>query len=325
MLVMATGTGKTYTAFQIIWRLWKDGIKKRILFLADRTALISQTFTNDFAPFKDKMTWATKQNFDTAYEIYLGLYQGLTGEDKDANSLFKQFSPNFFDLIVVDECHRGSAKADSQWREVLEYFTSATQIGLTATPKETKEVSNIDYFGDPVYTYTLKQGINDGYLGKFELQGVRKAGVCSFCLVNITNEVIIILIKQTRINSCNCFAAAVPGTPVRLRVEDVGRFEGQLRAFGFKETDENGTTILPSGVNRYAKKNQHVTPHPQGGWQVKGAGNQRATVRTETQAEARAIAREIAINNRSELVVHGTDGCIREKNSYGNDSCPPKG
>ena len=161
--------------------------------------------------------------------------------------------------------------------------------------------------------------------GKFELQGVGKAGVCSFCLVNISNEVINILIKQTRINSCNCFAAAVPGTPVRLRVEDVGRFEGQIRAFGFKETDENGTTILPSGVNRYAKKNQHVTPHPQGGWQVKGAGNQRAAVRTETQAEARAIAREIAINNRSELVVHGTDGCIREKNSYGNDSCPPKG
>lgn len=169
LLVMATGTGKTYTAFQIIWRLWKAGIKKRILFLADRTALISQTFTNDFAPFKDKMTWATKQNFDTAYEIYLGLYQGLTGEDKDANSLFKQFSPNFFDLIVVDECHRGSAKADSQWREVLEYFTSATQIGLTATPKETKEVSNIDYFGDPVYTYTLKQGINDGYLAPYRV------------------------------------------------------------------------------------------------------------------------------------------------------------
>lgn len=112
---MATGTGKTYTAFQIIWRLWNAGIKKRILFLADRTALISQTFTNDFAPFKDKMTWVTKQNFDTAHEIYLGLYQGLTGEDEDANSLFKQFSPSFFDLIVVDECHRGSAKADSQY------------------------------------------------------------------------------------------------------------------------------------------------------------------------------------------------------------------
>lgn len=169
LLVMATGTGKTYTAFQIIWRLWNAGIKKRILFLADRTALISQTFTNDFAPFKDKMTWVTKQNFDTTHEIYLGLYQGLTGEDEDANSLFKQFSPSFFDLIVVDECHRGSAKADSQWREVLEYFSAATQIGLTATPKETKEVSNIDYFGDPVYTYTLKQGINDGYLAPYRV------------------------------------------------------------------------------------------------------------------------------------------------------------
>ena len=169
LLVMATGTGKTYTAFQIIWRLWNAGIKKRILFLADRTALISQTFTNDFAPFKDKMTWVTKQNFDTAHEIYLGLYQGLTGEDEDANSLFKQFSPSFFDLIVVDECHRGSAKADSQWREVLEYFSAATQIGLTATPKETKEVSNIGYFGDPVYIYTLKQGINDGYLAPYRV------------------------------------------------------------------------------------------------------------------------------------------------------------
>lgn len=169
LLVMATGTGKTYTAFQIIWRLWKAGIKKRILFLADRTALISQTFTNDFAPFKDKMTWVTKHNFDTAHEIYLALYQGLTGEDEDANSLFKQFSPGFFDLIVVDECHRGSAKADSQWREVLEYFSSATQIGLTATPKETNSVSNIDYFGDPIYTYSLKQGIDDGFLAPYRV------------------------------------------------------------------------------------------------------------------------------------------------------------
>ena len=169
LLVMATGTGKTYTAFQIIWRLWKAGIKKRILFLADRTALISQTFTNDFAPFKDKMTWVTKQNFDTAHEIYLALYQGLTGEDEDANSLFKQFRPGFFDLIVVDECHRGSAKADSQWREVLKYFSSATQIGLTATPKETNSVSNIDYFGDPIYTYSLKQGIDDGFLAPYRV------------------------------------------------------------------------------------------------------------------------------------------------------------
>lgn len=169
LLVMATGTGKTYTAFQIIWRLWKAGIKKRILFLADRTALIAQTFTNDFAPFKDKMTWATKQNIDTAHEIYLALYQGLTGEDEDANSLFKQFSPGFFDLVVVDECHRGSAKADSQWREVLEYFSSATQVGLTATPKETNTVSNIDYFGEPLYTYSLKQGIDDGFLAPYRV------------------------------------------------------------------------------------------------------------------------------------------------------------
>lgn len=169
LLVMATGTGKTYTAFQIIWRLWKAGLKKRILFLADRTALIAQTFTNDFAPFKDKMTWVTKQNIDTAHEIYLALYQGLTGEDADTNSLFEQFSPGFFDLVVVDECHRGSAKADSQWREVLEYFSSATQVGLTATPKETNTVSNIDYFGEPIYTYSLKQGIYDGFLAPYRV------------------------------------------------------------------------------------------------------------------------------------------------------------
>lgn len=167
LLVMATGTGKTYTAFQIIWRLWKAGIKKRILFLADRNTLIDQTYTNDFAPFKDKMTIIRHRHVDKSYEIYLAIYQGLTGEgDKD---IFRQFSPDFFDLIVVDECHRGSAKADSEWREVLEYFKSATQIGLTATPKETKEVSNIDYFGEPVYTYSLKQGIEDGFLAPYRV------------------------------------------------------------------------------------------------------------------------------------------------------------
>ena len=169
LLVMATGTGKTYTAFQIIWRLWKAGIKKRILYLADRTSLISQTFTTDFAPFKDKMTWVKKQNFDTAHEIYLALYQGLTGEDEDANTLFKQFSPGFFDLVIVDECHRGITKASGQWREVLEYFTTATQIGMTATPKETNDASNIDYFGNPIYTYTLKQGIADGFLAPYRV------------------------------------------------------------------------------------------------------------------------------------------------------------
>ncbi len=169
LLVMATGTGKTYMAFQIIWRLWKAGIKKRILFLADRRVLVSQPMTDDFAPFKDHMTWVTKTNFDTAHEIYLALYQGLSGEDEGDNSLFRQFSPGFFDLIVVDECHRGSAKVDSQWREVLDYFHSATQIGLTATPKETTAVSNTDYFGEPIYTYSLKQGINDGFLAPYRV------------------------------------------------------------------------------------------------------------------------------------------------------------
>ena len=134
LLVMATGTGKTFTAFQIIWRLWKARIKKRVLFLADRKNLISQTFTNDFAPFKESMTWVKKSNFDTAHEIYLALYQGLSGEE-DTESLFQKFSPQFFDLIIVDECHRGSAKADSEWRKILEYFSAATQLGMTAIQK----------------------------------------------------------------------------------------------------------------------------------------------------------------------------------------------
>lgn len=167
MLVMATGTGKTYTAFQIIWRLWKAGVKKRILFLADRNALIDQTYSNDFSPFKDKMTMIRNRKADKSYEIYLALYQGLTGEDE--KDVFKQFSPTFFDLIIIDECHRGSAKADSAWREILEYFGTATQIGLTATPKETKDVSNIDYFGAPIYTYSLKQGIDDGFLAPYRV------------------------------------------------------------------------------------------------------------------------------------------------------------
>lgn len=163
LLVMATGTGKTYTAFQIIWRLWKSRAKKRILFLADRNILVNQTMTNDFKPFGSAMTKIQKRQANKAYEIYLSLYQAVTGNEEEKN-IYKQFSPDFFDLIIIDECHRGSAAADSAWREILEYFTSATQIGLTATPKETREVSNIDYFGDPIYTYSLRQGINDGFL-----------------------------------------------------------------------------------------------------------------------------------------------------------------
>lgn len=190
LLVMATGTGKTYTAFQIIWRLWKAGRKKRILFLADRNVLIDQTMVNDFRPFggamaklstnaktierrdgaTEELTLALdgKRRIDTAYEVYLGLYQAITGPD-DRQKLFREFSPGFFDLIVIDECHRGSAAEDSAWREILEYFSSATQIGLTATPKETKYVSNIAYFGDPVYSYSLKQGIRDGFLAPYKV------------------------------------------------------------------------------------------------------------------------------------------------------------
>lgn len=190
LLVMATGTGKTYTAFQIIWRLWKAKRKKRILFLADRNVLIDQTMVNDFRPFgaaMAKLSTGSKtiekadgtleaittainraRRIDTAYEIYLGLYQAITGPE-ERQKLFREFSPGFFDLIVIDECHRGSAAEDSAWREILDHFSTATHIGMTATPKETKYVSNINYFGEPVYTYTLKQGIRDGFLAPYKV------------------------------------------------------------------------------------------------------------------------------------------------------------
>ena len=168
---MATGTGKTYTAFQIIWRLWKAGTKKRILFLVDRNILADQTKTNDFKPFGAAMTKITHRKVDKAFEIYLCLYQAVTGTEEDKN-IYKEFSPDFFDLIVVDECHRGSAADDAAWRQVLEYFASATQIGLTATPKETKEVSNIEYFGEPIYTYSLRQGIADGFLAPYKVDRI---------------------------------------------------------------------------------------------------------------------------------------------------------
>ena len=168
LLVMATGTGKTYTAFQIIWRLWKAKIKKRILFLADRNILIDQTRTNDFKPFGQAMTKIEKRQANKAYEIYLSLYQAVTGNDEEKN-IYKQFSPDFFDLIVIDECHRGSAAEDSAWREILEYFKGATQIGMTATPKETKEVSSIHYFGEPVFKYSLREGIDDGFLAPYKV------------------------------------------------------------------------------------------------------------------------------------------------------------
>lgn len=190
LLVMATGTGKTYTAFQIIWRLWKAGQKKRILFLADRNVLIDQTMVNDFRPFAGYMAKLStqsetiaradgtstdltlaldkKRRIDTSYEIYLGLYQAITGPD-ESQKIYREFSPDFFDLIVIDECHRGSAADDSTWREILAHFSTATQIGLTATPKETEYASNIDYFGKPVYSYSLKQSIRDGFLAPYKV------------------------------------------------------------------------------------------------------------------------------------------------------------
>lgn len=168
LLVMATGTGKTYTAFQIIYRLWKSKVKKRILFLADRNILVDQTMVNDFKHFGNKMIKITNREVDKAHEIYLALYQAISGNE-DFKNIYKQYSKDFFDLIVIDECHRGSAKEDSAWREILEYFSPATQIGLTATPKETKDVSNFEYFGEPIYTYSLKQGIEDGFLAPYKV------------------------------------------------------------------------------------------------------------------------------------------------------------
>ena len=168
LLVMATDTGKTYTAFQIIWRLWKAKAKKRTLFLADRNILVDQTMQQDFAPFGEAMHKITNREIKKNYEVYLALYQAVTGKE-EWKQIYRQFPADFFDLVVIDECHRGSAAEDSAWREVLDYFSSATHLGLTATPKETKEVSNINYFGDPVYTYSLKQGIEDGFLAPYKV------------------------------------------------------------------------------------------------------------------------------------------------------------
>ena len=175
LLVMATGTGKTYTAFQIVYRLIKSGLKKKILYLADRNILVDQSIQQDFAPLEKtihKVNFAKDNKTTiTAYEVYFSLYQQLIGDD-DKEHYSELFSPDFFDLIIVDECHRGSAKEESRWRRILEYFSSATQIGMTATPKETKYTSNISYFGDPIYTYSLKEGIDDGFLAPFKVINV---------------------------------------------------------------------------------------------------------------------------------------------------------
>lgn len=166
LLVMATGTGKTFTAFQIIHRLYSSGAKKKILYLADRNILIDQTMQNDFKPFQKVMTKIENRKMDSSYEIYMSLYHQLRSNEEE---IYKQFKPDFFDLIVVDECHRSSARDDSNWHEILDYFSSATQIGMTATPKETNDISNIAYFGEPIYTYSLKDGIEDGFLAPYKV------------------------------------------------------------------------------------------------------------------------------------------------------------
>ncbi|UUM12124.1 DEAD/DEAH box helicase family protein [Clostridiaceae bacterium HFYG-1003] len=167
LLVSATGTGKTYMTFQIIYRLWKSGLKKKILFLADRNILIDQTISGDFKPFSGKLTKVQDRKLDSSYEIYTALYHQLAGDE--GVEAFRQFQPNFFDLIVIDECHRGSAKEESAWRRILDYFSEATHIGCTATPIETKEASSYKYFGEPIYEYSLKQGIDDGFLAPYKV------------------------------------------------------------------------------------------------------------------------------------------------------------
>lgn len=168
LLVMATGTGKTLTAFQIMYRIWKAGENRRILYLADRNILVDDPIRKYFGPMKEVVHKIKRGSASKAHQIYFALYQAVTGNE-DYEDVFKEYSPDFFDLIIIDECHRGSAAADSAWRRVLEYFDSATHIGLTATPKETNDVSNIDYFGEPLYTYSLKQGIEDGFLAPYKV------------------------------------------------------------------------------------------------------------------------------------------------------------
>ena len=171
LLVMATGTGKTYTAFQIVYRLLKSETVHKVLYLADRNMLVDQSIEQDFAPLQKTIHKINVKNDNpntiTSYEVYFSLYQQLVGDD-DKEHFRELFQPDFFDLIIVDECHRGSAKEESHWRRVLEYFSDAIQIGMTATPKETKYISNLSYFGEPVYTYSLKEGIDDGFLAPFK-------------------------------------------------------------------------------------------------------------------------------------------------------------
>lgn len=271
LLVMATGTGKTYTAFQIVYRLLRADLKKRILYLADRNILVDQSILQDFAPLEKtiyKVDFSDKECLRkiASHEVNFALYHQMVGQNDEEH--FKQIPPEYFDLIIVDECHRGSAKEDSNWRKVLEYFSSATQIGMTATPKESEKVSNIDYFGDPVYTYSLKQGIEDGFLAPFKV-------------INITTN-----------------------------IGDGWRpYQGQLDIYGneiedriYNNRDYDYNIILQDRIDEVAKE---ITEY------LKSTDRMQKTIvfcASEEHAERMRIA---LINHNSDMVKENSDYCVR--------------
>ena len=294
LLVMATGTGKTYTAFQIIWRLWKAGNRKRILLLADRNVLVDQTMVNDFRPFGGAMAKLSTHaktirreggaySIDTAYEVYLGLYQAVTGPE-DREKIYREFSPGFFDLIVIDECHRGSAAEDSAWREILDYFSAATHIGLTATPKETKYVSNIAYFGEPVYTYSLKQGIRDGFLAPYKV-----------VKVHIDRDVEGYRPEKGQLDRDG------------LEVED--------RIYNVKDFDR--TLVIDGRTKRVAQKNHHLPERerrslPEGDRVLRRPGARCANASGLDQRERRPSRRESALRHAHHRRRSGRPGRARQ-------------
>ena len=271
LLVMATGTGKTYTAFQIVYRLLQSGMKRKILYLADRNILVDQSIQQDFSPLEKVIHRINVAKDDpstiTSHQVYFSLYQQLVGED-DKEHFSELFRPDFFDLIIVDECHRGSAKEESRWRKILEYFSSATQIGMTATPKETKYVSNINYFGDPIYTYSLKKGIEDGFLAPFKV-------------INITTDI------------------GDGWRPVKGQKDKFGNLiEDRL----YNNTDYDYNIIIEDSTNQVASE---ITKY------LKATDRMAKTIvfcPTEEAAERMRIA---LVNHNADMVKENSDYCVR--------------
>ena len=271
LLVMATGTGKTYTAFQIVYRLLQSGMKRKILYLADRNILVDQSIQQDFSPLEKVIHKINVAKDDpstiTSHQVYFSLYQQLVGED-DKEHFSELFRPDFFDLIIVDECHRGSAKEESRWRKILEYFSSATQIGMTATPKETKYVSNINYFGDPIYTYSLKKGIEDGFLAPFKV-------------INITTDI------------------GDGWRPVKGQKDKFGNLiEDRL----YNNTDYDYNIIIEDRTNQVASE---ITKY------LKATDRMAKTIvfcPTEEAAERMRIA---LVNHNADMVKENSDYCVR--------------